>query len=90
MPGIACQTVDIAGGKQLAGGQTKLRIKGLLAVVLGDPVEPHAPFLPPHVPSPVMAQATPNFRIGGISVCREGHAASCGHTTTGRSFFRIP
>lgn len=89
MPGIAVQTEDAAGGVQLAGGQSKLRIRGRLAVVLGDPVEPHFPFIPLHT-APFMAQATSKFRIAGIPVCREGHAANCGHTTTGRPFFRIP
>lgn len=90
MPGIACQSVDFAGGAQIAGGQSIIKIKGLLVVVLGDPVEPHAPFVPPHVPSPTMVEATSKFRIAGIPVCREGHKASCGHATTGRPFFRIP
>lgn len=89
MPGIAVQGDDSAGGTQIAGGQTILKIKGKLAVVLGDPVTPHAPG-PPHSTSPVMAEATARFRIKGIPACREGHAASCGHATTGRPFFRIP
>ena len=89
MPGIAVQTEDVAGGKQLAGGQSKFRVRGKLAVVLGDPVEPHAPLIPKHT-DPHMAQATDKFRIQGIPTCREGHLADCGHATTGRSFFRIP
>ncbi len=89
MPGIAVQTEDSAGGTQLAGGQGKFKIRGKLAVVLGDPVEPH-PIGPPHDTAPVMAQATANFRIAGIPVCRQGHTASCGHPTTGRPFFKIP
>ena len=89
MPGIAVQSVDSAGGAQIAGGQTKFKVRGKLAVVLGDPVEPH-PIGPPHSAAPVMAEATSKFRIQGIPVCREGHAANCGHTTTGRGFFRIP
>lgn len=85
--GIACKTVDLAGGQQLAGGQVKFRIKGDLAVVLHDPVQPHGFLL--HG-APIMIEATPNFRISGIPVCREGHLANCGHPTTGRPFFRIP
>lgn len=88
MPGIAVQTDDFAGGMQLAGGQSKFKIKGRAAVVLGDKVTPHGP--PPHSPLPAMVQATANFRVAGIPVCRQGHAASCGHATTGRSFFKIP
>jgi len=89
MPGIACKDVDIAGGAQIAGGQTKFKVRGKLAVVLGDPVTPHGPPVPPHT-APFMAEATAKFRIQGIATCREGHAANCGHQTTGRAFFRIP
>lgn len=89
MPGIAVKDDDSAGGPQIAGGQTKFRVRGKLAVVLGDPVTPHGP--PPHGPfPPTMVEASTKFRIQGKPVCREGHAASCGHPTTGRSFFRIP
>ncbi len=87
MPGIACQSVDIAGGAQLAGGQSKLRIRGQLAVVLGDPVQPHGLGL--HM-MPVMATASSKFFVQGKPVCREGDLASCGHATTGRPFFKIP
>ncbi|SOC47696.1 PAAR motif-containing protein [Rhizobium subbaraonis] len=90
MPGIACVGVDIAGGAQLGAQASKFRVRGNLAVVVGDMVAGHAPFLPPHIPSPTMAQGSPKFRILGIPVCREGDAASCGHPTSGRPFFRIP
>ena len=89
MPGIAVKTEDVAGGVQLAGGQTKFRVRGNLAVVLNDPVEPHPP-QPPHSGAPKMVEATAKFRIAGIPTCREGHHADCGHATTGRPFFRIP
>ncbi len=90
MPGIACVDVDQAGGVQLGGGQSIFRVRGNLVVVLGDAVEPHFPFTPPHAPAPYMAEATSRFRICGIPVCRAGHAADCGHTTSGRAFFKIP
>lgn len=86
MPGIACKGVDTAGGTHIAGGQGKFRVRGQLAVVLGDPVEPHGP----HFPEPPMIEATAKFRISGIATCREGHKAACGHASTGRPFFRIP
>lgn len=89
MPGIACVSVDVAGGVQLGNAAAKFKIRGHAAVVLGDAVAPHPP-MPPHSGQPVMAQGTAKFRINGIPVCREGHAASCGHPTSGRSFFRIP
>lgn len=86
MPGIACKSVDAAGGAHIAGGQSKFRVRGQLAVVLGDKVEPHGP----HFPTPTMIEATGKFRIEGIATCREGHLADCGHASTGRPFFRIP
>ncbi|WP_099863715.1 PAAR domain-containing protein [Pararhizobium haloflavum] len=93
MPGIACVGVDTAGGSQMGGGQSKFKVRGIIAVVLGDPVTPHPPLVPPgnpHIAGPTMATATSKFRIGGIPVCRAGHLASCGHATSGRGFFRIP
>lgn len=89
MPGITVQIEDLAGGRQIAGGQDFVRLEGKLVVLLGDPVEPHFPFIPPHVPAPVMAEGCAWFTIGGIPVCREGHVASCGHPTTGRTWFQV-
>lgn len=88
MPGVACVSVDVAGGVQLGAQVAKFRVRGNPVVVVGDLVAPHG--LPPHSPFPVMVQGTGKFRVGGIPVSREGHLASCGHATTGRSFFRIP
>lgn len=87
MPGIACQTVDYAGGVQFGGGQSKLRVRGHLAVVLGDPVAGHGLAL--HA-APVMASASAKFFVSGKPVCRAGDTASCGHATSGRNFFSIP
>lgn len=89
MPGVAVQGDDAAGGPQLAGGQSKFRVRGKLVVVLGDPVTPHFPPFPPHT-APFMVQATANFKVAGKPVCREGHTANCGHATSGRPYFNIP
>lgn len=86
---VTVQTADSAGGPLICGLQTKMRVRGLLVAVLGDPVTPHPPF-PPHTSAPVMAQATSKFRIAGIPACHQGHVASCGHPASGRSYFRIP
>ena len=88
MPGVACVSVDVAGGQQLGLQAAKFRVRGNPVVVVGDKVAPHG--LPPHSPLPVMVQGTAKFRVSGIPVSREGHLASCGHATTGRGFFRIP
>ncbi|WP_162419656.1 PAAR domain-containing protein [Microvirga brassicacearum] len=90
MPGVACVGVDAAGGTQLGLQGANFKVDGNPIVLLGDHVAPHSPFEPPHVPDPTMAQGSPNFRLNGIPVCREGHVATCGHPTTGRPKFRIP
>lgn len=89
MPGVACVSVDMAGGVQLGMQAEKFKVRGNPVVVIGDHVASHPP-TPPHVGDPVMVQGTAKFRVNGIPVCREGHLASCGHATTGRPFFRIP
>ena len=88
MPGITVEGEDAAGGAQLAGGQGFVTVNGRLVVVLNDPVETHPPF-PPHTASPFMAEGCAWFTINGKPVCREGHAANCGHTTTGRAWVQI-
>lgn len=88
MPGITVKALDAAGGAQLAGGQDFVTVEDQLVVLLGDPVTPHGP--PPHGPfPPIMVQGTDWLTINGVPVCREGHAASCGHPTTGRSWAEI-
>jgi uncharacterized Zn-binding protein involved in type VI secretion len=85
--GIAVQGLDSAGGAQLAGGQGFFRVEGALVVLLGDPVASHG--LPPHA-APVMAEGSGWMTLDGIPACRAGHAASCGHASTGRGWFRVP
>lgn len=87
MPGIAVKTLDVAGGQQLGGGQDWFTVESQPVVVLGDPVAGHGKA--PHL-APVMAQGSDWMTIDGKPVCREGHIASCGHATSGRSWFLIP
>ena len=54
MPGIACVSVDIAGGVQLGAQAAKFKIRGNAAEVLGDRVAGHPP-------------ATPNVAAGRFS-----------------------
>jgi uncharacterized Zn-binding protein involved in type VI secretion len=84
--GIARKSLDSAGGAQLAGGQDFVFINGIPVVLLGDPVTPHGDG--PHA-GPVMVEASSFVFINGIPVCREGNAASCGHTTSGSDFVRV-
>ncbi|MDQ0510881.1 PAAR domain-containing protein [Ancylobacter amanitiformis] len=89
MPGVACVSVDVAGGVQLGMQAAKFKVRGQPVVVVGDAVAPHPPD-PPHSAAPYMVEGTAKFRVSGIAVCRAGHVANCGHPTTGRPFFRIP
>lgn len=86
MPGIARKDIDTAGGIQLGGGQGFVRIEGHEWILLGDPIQGHG--VPPH-DAPVMAEGSPFVRIGGVPVCRAGHAATCGHVSTGSGAMRI-
>ncbi|MFC2252493.1 hypothetical protein ACETRX_22850 [Labrys portucalensis] len=88
MPGIALVGRDSAGGLQLGQQVAKVKIRGAVPVALGDHVMAHGE--PPHAPDPVMVEASSKFRFGGLRICREGDHASCGHATTGQSFFKIP
>lgn len=88
MAGIAVKDLDFAGGVQLAGGQGFVTVGGNLVVLKGDPVEPHGPLFPPHT-APFMAEGCAWLTINGTPVCREGHAANCGHTTSGRSWVQV-
>lgn len=88
MPGIAVRALDSAGGAQLAGGQDFVTAEGEPVVLLGDPVTPHGPPFPPHT-GPIMAEGCAWLTINGTPVCREGHAANCGHVTTGRAWLQI-
>lgn len=86
MTGIAVKTLDSAGGAQLAGGQDFFEVQGQPVVLLGDPVEAHGK--QPHG-SPVMAEGESWFTANGIPICRAGHLATCGHASTGQSWFTV-
>ena len=85
--GIAVVGLDSAGGAQLGGGQSGWTVQGANIVLLGDPVAGHG--LPPHA-APVMSSASSWMTLNGIPVVREGNTASCGHPSTGRSWFTLP
>lgn len=85
--GIAVQGLDAAGGTQLNGGQDFFKVSGAPVILLGDAIAGHGKA--PHS-APTMAEGSGWMRLNGVPVCRQGHAASCGHTSTGRPWFRIP
>lgn len=84
MPGAARVGTDTAGGTQLGGGQGTVYVDGALWVVRGDAVASHPPCPnPPSHCAATMAGASATVFAGGIPVCRQGDAASCGHASTG-------
>ena len=87
--GIAVKGKDTAGGTQLGGGQSFFTVEGAPVVLQGDPVAGHDPMVGPHV-APSMAQGSSWMTLNGVPVVRAGHAASCGHTSTGRGWWTIP
>lgn len=84
--GITLKGVDVAGGVQLAGGQSIFKVNGIPVVMLGDPVGEHGKS--PHN-TPVMVEGSSLFRINGTPVVLAGHLASCGHPTSGQSLFKV-
>lgn len=88
MRGVTRKSVDFAGGVQLAGGQDMVFCEDQVVVVHGDPVAPHGD--PPHSPRPTMIATSDWFTINGIPVVAEGDPATCGHPTSGSSFWDIP
>jgi len=71
---------DTAGGTIIGGGQTAVRINGVYWAVVGDPIVPHG--TGPHAGAS-MASGSSFVRINGVPACRQGDAATCGHTATG-------
>lgn len=86
MHGISRVGMDSAGGTITGALQDFVTVEGALWAVLGDAVAGHG--LPPHA-GPVMAEGSSFITINGIPVCREGHAASCGHAATGSGSMKI-
>ena len=86
MPGVAVNTLDSAGGQQLAGGATFFKVEGQPIVVVGDPVAGHGTGA--HA-APVMTQGAGWFLANAKRVCRAGDLASCSHASTGRGWFRV-
>lgn len=85
---IAVKSTDSAGGPHLAGGQGFYKVEGQPVVLLGDKVTPHGSS--PHGPSPPsMVEASSFYKINGIGAVRQGDKASCGHESTGRSWYRV-
>lgn len=73
--------IDSAGGGIItSSGQDFVTIDGALWIVVGDRVANHG--TGPHAAA-TMAAGAAFVSIAGVSVCRLGDAATCGHTATG-------
>jgi uncharacterized Zn-binding protein involved in type VI secretion len=77
MPAVAQVSKSKAGGTINGPGVSSVKVEGYTISVIGDNVQGHG--LPPHS-SPTMAQGSSTVFAGGKAVCRQGDAASCGHT----------
>ncbi|HEV7284794.1 MAG TPA: DUF6402 family protein [Kaistia sp.] len=84
--GIAVRNLDAAGGRQLAPNTSWFRVEQHAVVTKGDPVNGHGDGT--HA-APVMVEGEDWFRIAAQPASRAGHLASCGHDTSGRSWFRL-
>ena len=82
MPGLSRVGTDTAGGVIQGGGQSTVFCNGSLVAVIGDLVAGHG--RSPHS-NPTMVEGSSSVFAEGIGVCREGDAASCGHTASGSS-----
>ena len=82
MPGVSRKDVDTAGGA-ITGGSGNTFINGSGCARIGDSVAPHPSGFPHQVA--VMASGSSKVFCNGISVCRQGDSASCGHTASGSS-----
>ena len=83
MPGVSRVTVDTAVGTIVGNLAPKVIVEGVPIVVKGAAVEPHARCpIPPHCDA-VMSGSSAKVQANAIFICREGDAATCGHTATG-------
>jgi len=83
MPGVSRVTVDTAVGTIVGNLAPKVIVEGVPIVVVGAAVEPHAPCpIPPHCDA-TMSGSSAKVKANSILICREGDAATCGHTATG-------
>lgn len=82
MTGIARVGIDVAGGTIIGNLAPNVYLEGYNIAVIGAQVASHG--IAPHS-SPVMVQGSSDVFANGISVCRQGDAASCGHTASGSS-----
>ena len=82
MPAAARIGIDSAGGVIDAAPQTTVLVNGSVWAVVGSTVQSHGSS--PHNAA-TMTEGSATVFAGGISVCRAGDRASCGHLISGGS-----
>lgn len=80
MSGIARIGADSAGGPHITSLQSSVFVNGLQVQTIGGNVAGHGKN---EHSGPVMVTGSGTVFAEGIPVCRQGDAASCGHTSTG-------
>ena len=86
MAGVSLVNVHAAGGTIVGAVQTFVRVNGSPVALVGAAIAPHG--IGPHAAA-AMAQGSTLARINGVAICREGDAATCGHTANGLDWFNI-
>lgn len=82
MPAIARVGIDSCGGLIIGNLAPNCKVDGSPIVLVGAAIAAHG--IGSHAAA-VMVQGSSKVKVNGISVCRVGDAASCGHTITSGS-----
>jgi uncharacterized Zn-binding protein involved in type VI secretion len=85
MPG-ACRAEQDSAGGTIARGSRNVFVNDRPLARVGDQVSGHGSG---KHGGPVMATGSSTVKANGISACKEGDIASCGHSATGSNNVRI-
>lgn len=85
MPGACRAEQDVAGGV-IASGSQNVFVNDRPLVRVGDRISGHGSG---KHGGPVMATGSSTVKTNGISTCKQGDVASCGHSATGSDNVRI-
>lgn len=85
---ITCNVIDFCGGAALVPPQqTWFKVDGQPVALLGQAVTPHGSDV--HAAASILNTAGFMFKIGGVTPVRQNDIATCGHVTTGRTWFQV-
>jgi len=92
MPGVSRVGVDTVNGGTIITGNNSILCNGVPIATIGSAVSSHVccgvPGCNSHC-SAKMVSGSSKVTAGGISVCRAGDSASCGHVSTGSNNINI-